>query len=886
MVTGSLRLLISRIVALFTKRRRDAELNDEIQAHLESLTDENVKRGLSIDQARAAARREFGGVDQIREIHRDLRGLPVLDDMAQDVRYALRHLQKNPGFAATVVLTLALGIGANTAIFSVVNAVLLQPLPYRDPDRLVFAWGRILDQTTAVTAPDFVDWTAASRTLDLAAMTGRGADVNLTGVGDPLRITGARISANYFDVLGVRPTFGRTFLREEDQEGHQQVAILSEGLWREHFGGDRQILGKTISLNGDPHTIVGVMPASVALTPNSPRLWIPLALTKRELSAPGSRYLRVIGRLNPGVSRDEADAELNTIARAIQVKRPRSNQATLARLVPVREQLVGDVRPTLFILVAIVALVLLTACANVANLLLARAGGRARELAIRTAIGAARGRLARQLLTESIVLAMLGGAAGLLVAFWATSALAAYLPASTPGLGSARIDGTSLAFTAGLAIVTGLLFGLAPGLHMTRGQSHAPLKEGRRGGADGAGSRWLRTSLVVYEVAVSLVLLISAGLLVRSFWQLLAVDPGFHPPRVLAWRLAPAQSYTTTDQLARFYRQVRERVAAVPGVSVVSLVSELPLDNPGTNLVVFPEGRPRATSPADMQFVFYRMVGGEYFRALGIPLLRGRTLTDADRAGATRVAVINEATANRLWPGEDPIGKRINLDDGVEMATEVVGVVGDVRHFGLERPPQSELFVPIDQAPLTLWGWRDRMLTVIVQTNERPAQLVPQLRAAVQAVDAGVPLFRIMTVDQVMDESVSPRRVYTILVALFAVLAAALAAVGLYGVMTYTVSQRTHELGVRLALGATPRSILGLVVGDGLRLTLIGLVMGTGVALLATRLLASQLFGVTSNDPLTFGGVAVLMMLTALAACYVPARRASRVDPLVALRCE
>jgi predicted permease len=882
-----LRILGSRVMGFIMKRHRDAELSQEIETHLESLTDDYVRRGMSVDEARSAARREFGGVDQITEIHRDQRSITLFDALAQDIKYTLRQLRKAPGFAAAVVVTLALGIGANTAIFSVVNAVFLQPLPYRDPDRLVFAWGQIFDQTTAVTAPDFVDWTVESRTLDLAAFTSRGADVNLTGLGDPLRLIGSRISANYFDVLGVRPILGRTFRPDEDREGQQKVTILSDGLWREQFGADRQILGKTASLNSEPHTIVGVMPASVGLTPNSPRLWMPLALTTRELSAPGSRFLRVIGRLRPGVSREEADAELNTIARALQLKRPQSNRATLARLVPVREQLVGDVRPTLLVLVGIVALVLLTACANVANLLLARAGARARELAIRSAIGAGRSRLARQLLTESVVLAMMGAAAGLVVAFWATQALVAYLPASTPGLSSARIDGRTLAFTLGLALTTGLLFGLAPGLQMTRAQPHASLKEGGRDGADGDGSNRLRAALVVCEVAASLVLLISAGLLLRSFWQLLAVDPGFHPPRVLAWRLAPAQGrYNTPEQLAAFYRHVSERVAAVPGVSSVSLVSDLPLDNPGTNLVVYPEGRPRATSPADMQFVFYRMVSGDYFGALGIPLLRGRTLTDVDRAGRTRVAVINETTAKRVWPGDDPIGKRISLDDSVEMPAEVVGVVGDVRHFGLERPPQSELFVPIDQAPATLWGWRDRTLTVIVRTNETPAQLFPHLRAAVQAVDAGLPLFRIMTVDQVMDESMAPRRVYTTLVALFALLAATLATVGLYGVMAYSVSQRTHEIGVRMALGASSRSILAIFVGDGLRMTLLGLALGVAIALIATRLLASRLFGVTSSDPLTFFGVGALLMLVAVAASYIPARRASRVDPLVALRCE
>lgn len=805
--------------------------------------------------------------------------------MFQDLRYGLRMLLKHKGFTAVAALTLALGIGANTAIFSVVNAVLLHPLPYREADRLMVIWETSSrNQRSSVTAPNYLDWRDQNRAFEQIAAAA-GASFNLTGGGDPQRLPGARVSANYFDVLGTKPVAGRSLLLADDQHGADRVVLLSYGLWQRRFGADPHILGQAILLDGEPHVVVGVMPEAIRFQSTSAQLWKPLALSPQDLAATGSHYLRVTGRLKPGVTREQAEAELKAIATQLEAKRPHSNTGWSVAVVPLRDQLVSDVRLSLFILLGAVGFVLLIACANIANLLLARAAARRKEMAVRLALGAGRWRLFRQLVTESVILAGLGGAVGLLLALLCLEMLVALLPGNIPRLGQVGIDSTVLGFTLGIALLTGLLFGLAPGLQASKPDLQDALKESGRATA-GPDRHRLRSALVVAEVAVTLVLLVGAGLMVRSFWRLQAVNPGFNPGTVFSLQMAlPESRYPEPRQTAAFYQTVLEQVTALPDVQSAALCSQLPLGSRGFGIAVFIEGRPRL-GPREVPMAHYRAVSADYFRVLRIPQVAGRWFNERDREGAVRVGIINETMARRYWSGEDPLGKRFTLDDNETTPIQIVGVVRDVKHFGLEAEAGPEFFVPHQQAPALFWRWVGGSLHLVVQPRTSASSVLAGIRRAIWSTDAQLPLYNVTSLERLLAESIGMRRVYMWLLAVFAVLALLLGAVGIYGVMTYTVSQRTHEIGIRMALGAQQRDVVKLVVKQGTLLTLTGTVIGLISAFVLTRVLSSLLFGVTATDPATFAMIPLLLVAVALLACYFPARRAAKVDPMVALRYE
>jgi putative ABC transport system permease protein len=808
-----------------------------------------------------------------------------MQTLTQDLRFGARMLLKQPGFTSIAVLTLALGIGANSAIFSVVNAVLLRPLPYQDADRLVLVRETIRGQRANATAPNFTDWRAQQSVFEQIAAS-IGTNYNLTGNGEPERISGARVSANYFDLLGVKPVLGRVFSPAEDQHGANRIAILSHGLWERRFGGNEGIVGQTIQLDRESHVIIGVMPSTLRLQPNSAQLWTPLALSPGEMSATGSHRLQVTGRLKPGVTRETAEAEMKSIARQLEAKRPHSNTGKGVEIVPLREQIVGNVQQSLLVLLGAVGFVLLIACANVASLMLARASARQKEMAIRLALGASAWRLSRQLLTESMVLACLGGVLGLLLAVWGTDALVAILPDYIPRLGEAGIDRTVLGFTLGIALLTGVLFGLAPALQASRQDTNEVLKEGGRNAPAGTNRYRLRSALVVGEIAIALLLLVGCGLLIRSFWRLQAVDPGFNPENVATLQMAlPEARYPQPGQAVAFYQSVLERIAVLPEVQSVAFSSHVPLDSRGFNISVMIEGRP-PTPPQQMPTAFYRAVSADYFRVLGIPQVAGRAFTDLDRDGAARVGIINQMMAQRLWPGENPLGKRFTVDDNERTPIEIIGVVDDVKHFGLDNESGPEFFVPYQQATAAYWRFVSRSLSIIVRPRAESASALAGVRRAIWSVDSELPLYRVTTLEQLLSNSIAMQRVYMALLVGFAFIALLLAVVGIYGVMSYIVTQRTHEIGIRMALGAHTRDVLKLMIRQGMTLTMIGVVIGLLSAFALTRFMSNLLFGIGATDPVTFAVIAVLLAGVALLSCYLPARRAAKVDPMVALRCE
>jgi putative ABC transport system permease protein len=809
----------------------------------------------------------------------------AMNDLLRDLRYGIRMVVKNPGFTLIVVLTLALGIGANTAIFSVVNAVLLRPLPFQDADRLFRVYETNRERRGGVTAPNFTDWRAQQTKFEqIAASFGR--NYNLTSGGEPERLSGARVSANYFALVGVQPVIGRSFSPAEDQHGANRVAILSHGLWQRRFGGNEGIIGQTITLDREQHVIIGVMPPTLRLQANSAQIWIPLALSPGELSANGSHFLQVIGRLKPEATRETAEAEMKTIAKQLESKRPHSNTGWSVALVPIREQLVGDVQQSLLILLGAVGFVLLIACANVASLMLARASAREKEMSIRLALGASAWRLSRQLLTESLVLAFLGGVLGLLLAIWGADVLVTLLPDYIPRLGETGIDGTVLGFTFGMALLTGLLFGLAPAFQASKPDPNKVLKEGGRSAMAGLGPYRLRSALVVGEVAMALLLLVGAGLLIRSFWRLQAVAPGFNPENVATLQMAlPESRYPQPGQMAAFYQAVLERLSALPEVQSAAFTSHLPLGSGGFNLALTIEGHP-PTSPQQLPTAFYRAVSADYFRAMGIPQVAGRAFTDLDREGTTRVAVINQQMAQRFWPGENPLGKRFTADDNETTPIEIVGIVGDVKHFGLGNESGPEFFVPYQQARATFWRWASRSLTLVIRPRTESAIALAGVRQAIWAVDSELPLYRVTSLEQLLSDSIAMQRVYMTLLVGFALIALLLAVVGIYGVMSYLVTQRTHEIGIRMALGAHPRDVLKLMINQGMRLTMIGIAIGLLSAFALTRFMSNLLFSIGPTDPVTFLLIAILLGAVALLACWIPAGRATKVDPMIALRFE
>ena len=813
-----------------------------------------------------------------------------MDTLAGDIRYALRRLRSNPAFTAIVVLTLACGIGANSAIFSVVNAVLLKPLPYAEPDRLVTIQHDYpsLKLEAPVSAPGFRDYRDNTHLFtSVAVESDWGA--NLTGRGDPQRIRGTKVSGDFFRTYGVAPALGRTLLPDEDVPGHNRVVVLSDGLWRRLFGGRPDAVGRTMSLDGRGYTIVGVMPPSFHdYWSNDTELWTPLALADGDF-APSSyttEYLQLTARLDPGVTIEQAQRDMHAFAQQLQERYPNDlpRRWTLG-VKSLTALATGGIRPALLVLLGAVGFVLLIACANVANLLLARAAGRAKEVAIRTALGARRRDLVRQLLVESTILSLVGAAFGLALAYAGVRALVAANPGNVPRVSELGIDGHVLLFTLVVALVTGVLFGLAPALQVSRGDMHTTLKEGgRSGSADRAGSA-LRRALVVVEVALALTLLSGAGLLIRSFTKLAAVDPGFDPSHLLTFNLAlPALSYPTDTARTQFFDAVMPRLAQVPGVRGAGGVTVMPFSGRWSTGSYNVEGfkpAPNAPNPwGDIRFV-----SPGYFGTLRIPVTRGRTFTDADVSGALRVVAVDEQFVHRFFrPGDDPIGRRMwfgapTPNDSTKYRT-VVGVVGHTTQEGLAADPRPQLYVPYGQA-----SGIDQ-LTVAVRTVGAPEQYVAALRAAVQSVDRNQPVARIRSMDDMIGSSMGQRRLSMGMLGFFAVLALLLASLGIYGVTSYSVTQRSREMGIRMALGARARDVMIMVLRQSVALVLAGVAVGLVAAFALTRLMASQLFDTQPTDPATLSAVSLLLCAVAIGATLVPARRATRVDPVVTLRDE
>lgn len=802
-----------------------------------------------------------------------------MDNLLRDIRYGIRGLLKRPGFTVIALIALALGIGANTAIFSLVNAVLVQPLPFDQPDRLVWMWGNIKQGTNraSVAPADFLDYRQQQTTFEqFAAMITIPIPINLTGSGEPERLTSAVVTGNYFQALGVKPLLGRTFVMDNEKTGNDEVAVLSYALWQRRFGGNPGIVNQPVVLDGKSCAIIGVMPKDFTF-PQTAELWVPMNFDRSpEMKQRKAHFLRPIGLLKPGVTMTQALADTNAIAQRLEAAYPKTNTGWSLRLVSLRDQLVGNTKPTLFILLGAVGFVLLIACANVANLLLVRAAARQKEIALRTALGASRLRIVRQMITESVLLALLGGALGTLLANWGIQLLVAVSGNNLPPTAQVRIDATVLAFTLLVSLVTGVLFGLAPALRTVKLNLCESLKEGGRTIGEGVRRNLTRSALIVVESAVAVVLLVGAGLLVRSLIRLQNITPGFDAKNVLTMRIdLPQQRYSSEEKTSAFFDQLQSRVSGLAGVESVGFISELPLSGQPNDMPYSVEGRPPAGPDQGFDDDFRRVNPG-YFKAMRIPLLRGRNFTQQEVMTSKRVVLISELLAKQVFPNEEPIGHRLVMGMSNE-PFEIIGVVGDIRHRALETEPAPAMYMPTFEG-----NW----MNLVVRTQGDPANLAAAIRQEVKTIDPDQPIAAVKTMDEWVATAVSAPRYRTSLLALFALVALILASTGIYGVMSYSVTQRTREIGVRMALGAGQLDVLKLVVRQGMVLVVIGVVIGLAGAFALTRVMSSLLFEVTPKDPLTFTVVAAFLTVVAFVACYIPARRATRVDPLVALRCE
>src|SRR5262245_5360957 len=862
--------------------RFDRELEEEMRFHLEMKATENLAAGVSPEEARYTAQRQFGNQTLLREVSRDMWAVKSIETLLQDLRYGLRMMIKNPGFTSVVVLTLALGIGANTAIFSVVNAVILQPLPYPEAAQLIRLWesnpGRGWPEFSA-SAPNFADWRKQKSVFEQLAAY-EFATFNLTGDGEPERVVALGVTANLFSTLGTPPALGRNFLPEEEQPGRHRVAILSDGLWQRRFGADPQLIGRQIQLSGESYTVVGVMPPRFQLTAGA-EVWTPLMLDPALAPWHANRShhnIHVIGRLRPSVSLAQAQASMDVLARQLEQQYPKSNAGWGVRMRTFYDWLVPEqVRRSIFVLFAAVGFVLLIVCANVANLLLARASTRRREMALRAALGASRLRVMRQLLTESLVLAGLGGLAGALLAIWGANLLKASAALDIPRLNETRLDLRVLGFTLIVALLTGLIFGLAPAWQASKLNLNETLKEGGRNG-DGA-RRGLRSALVVGEVAMALVLLLSAGLMIRSFANLQNAPLGFAPENVLTMQInLPGSKYGEKAQRVNFYNQLLERMRAAPGVTDAAAVTQLPLFS-GASWAqeITLEGREAASDGVKLSARTFA-VTPRYFRTMGIPLLQARDFTEQDSDAAQLNFIVSESFARQFWPNENPLGKRFRVNS-FDLFGTVVGVVGNVRNVSLESEGGPAFYFSYGRIGMPA-------LTLVVRTVAPPEMMTAALRAQAHSLDRDQPVYSIRTLDQRVYNAAGQPRFQTTLLSLFSAVALLLAAIGVYGVMAYAVTQCTQELGVGMALGAQARDVRAIIVKQGMTLALIGVAIGLALAFWLTRFLKGLLYQVSTTDSLTFALISSLLVGVTLLACYIPARRATKVDPLTALRFE
>lgn len=808
----------------------------------------------------------------------------------QDVRYGLRVLLKSPGFTAIAVLTLTLGIGANTALFSVVNGVLLNPLPYPNPQELMAVYSKTAQfQTSSISYPNFLDWQRGNRSFSTLAAF-RDQDFNYTGNGEPERLSGYMISAGFFDMLGVKPLAGRLFTPEDDQVGAAPVVLINAGLWKRRFGSGPGIVGKTMTLNGTEYTVVGVIPANFRLRTRIRDAYVPIG----QWNDPTFRDRRIsmgmnaIGRLKAGVTVEQAQADMNAVARGLSAAYPEADANSGITVIPLKKDIVGDIEPFLLVLLGAVGFVLLIACANVANLLLARATGRTREFAIRAALGAGKSRVIRQLLTESVMLALTGGALGLLLASRGTRAVISILPDALPRADAAGIDARVLLFTLGISVLGGIVFGLAPAFKTWRTDLQETLKEGGRG-SSGPRHR-TQSTFVVIEMAMALILLIGAGLMLRSLALLWGVDPGFNPRSLLTFSVGfPPTLGDNAASIRAALRALDSGISSLPGVEAVSTFGGgLPMAG-DSELPFWLEGQPKPATDADMNYALFYLGDSGYLKAMGTPLRRGRFLTPQDDEHAPQVAVIDEYMARKFFGNQDPIGKRINLGL-IDMQPEIVGVVGHVKHWGLDTDSkdaiESQLYIPMLQIPDRFMPLVRNGIGVVVRTQGSPLAMVDTIRETLEKMNSEEVMFDVRTMQSIVDDSLAARRFSMVLLALFAGLALVLSGIGIYGVVAYLVGQRAHEIGIRMALGAQQGDVIRLVLAHGAKMALIGVGIGLAASFGLTRLMSGMIYGVSAHDPLTFTGVAILLILIALTACYIPARRAMRVDPIVALRYE
>ena len=883
-----IRALASRMRTSLSPRQIDQEFEHELDAHLDMLADENVRRGMSPEEARRAARIRLGGQTQLKETNRELHGLPALETFLQDTRYAFRMLRKNPGFTAVAVLTLALGIGANTAIFSVVYAMLLKPLPYSHPEQLltVFeAQPQAGVNATGWSYANFAELREQNRTFsDMAGS--QQHQLTLTGRGEPSVVNTSVVTPELFSVFGQRPIVGRPFYPEDGKPGAPAAVILSENLWRGSFGADPKVIGSSINLDKRSFTIVGVMPAvfRFPILTASEQLWIPLVqdpLFGSWMDRRGGHWLQVTGRLKPGVSMTQAQAELDAIGARLAKEFPAENDGWTIRFVPLKQKIVGNVKSALLVLMGAVGLVLLIACANIANLLLTRATSRAREIAVRTALGAGRSRIVRQLLSETLVLGLLGGLAGIALAYVGVQGLTALMPQDLPQLNAIRVDNFVLGFALLLSAVASCAFGLAPALFAANSNLQSSLREGGTRSGESGNRRRARSFLAAGEIALAMVLLVAAGLLLRSFSKLTAVSPGFDAQHVVQADISlPRFQYSLPQQWAAFSEELLMRLQSEPGMRDAAVVVPRPMTDGFVNLGFDIVGNPPASAGAS-RTANYVSVSPDYFRVMEIPLRAGRLFDQHDVAASPRVSLISEAMARIYFPNQNPLGKQIvfGFPPDIGAAREIVGVVGDVRDVALAQDPGAMMYVPYAQAPF--WG-----ANVVVRSTLSAASVASTIRRDVQQIDKDLPVTDVAMMKDTIDATLAQPKFRTFLLGLFAAMALVLAATGIFGVISYSVSRRTNEIGIRITLGASRNTILRMVLRETLMLTGAGLVLGLPSALAASHLLGHMLFSVSANDPATLAAVAFTLGLIAAIAGYIPARRAMRVDPMVALRHE